>query len=46
MIEPASGRQFYSLRVTGSSSAGACLRNRPTLIPASLHVQYDKAYRR
>lgn len=46
MIEPTTGRQLYSLRVTGSSRAIACLLNGRTLVLVSLHVQHDKAYRR
>lgn len=46
IIEPTTGRQLYSLRVTGSSRAIACLLNGPTLVLVSLHVQHDKAYRR
>ena len=46
MIEPASGQQLYSLRVTGSSRAIACLLSGPTLFLVSLHIQHDKAYRK
>lgn len=46
MIEPSSGEQLYSLRVTGSARAVACLLNGPTLVLVSLHVQHDKAYRK
>ena len=46
MIEPTTGRQLYSLRVTSSSRAIACLLNGPTLVLVSLHVRHDKAYRR
>ena len=46
MIEPNSGQQLYSLRVTGSARAIACLLKGPTLVLVSLHVQHDKAYRR
>lgn len=45
MVEPVSGEQLYSLRVTGSARAIACLVNGPTLVLVSLHVQHDKAYR-
>ena len=45
MIEPVTGQQLYSLRVTGSARAIACLFNGPTLVLVSLHVQHDKAYR-
>jgi hypothetical protein len=46
MIEPATGQQLYSLRVTGSSRAIACLIKGPTLGLVSLHIQHDKAYRK
>ena len=46
MIEPATGQQLYSLRVTGSSRAIACLLNGPALVLVSLHTQHDKAYRK
>ena len=46
MIEPATGLQLYSLRVTGSARAVACLLKGPTLVLVSLHTQHDKAYRK
>jgi len=46
MIEPASGEQLYSLRVSGAARAIACLRQGPALVLVSLHVQHDKAYRK
>lgn len=46
MIEPASGEQLYSMRVTGSARAVSCLLRGPTIVLVSLHVQHDKAYRR
>jgi hypothetical protein len=46
MIEPATGEQLYSLRVTGSARAITCLLRGPTMVLVSLHVQHDKAYRR
>ena len=45
MIEPATGNQLYSLRVTGSARAVICLLTGPTIVLVSLHVQHDKAYR-
>ena len=45
MIEPATGYQLYSLRVTGSARAVTCLLTGPTIVLVSLHVQHDKAYR-
>jgi len=46
MIEPATGEQLYSLRVTGSARAVTCLLKGPTIVFISLHVQHDKAYRK
>lgn len=46
MIEPGTGQQLYSLRVTGSARAVTCLLGDPTLVLISLHVQHDKAYRK
>ncbi len=46
MIEPATGEQLYSLRVTGSARAITCLVKGPTIVLISLHVQHDKAYKR
>lgn len=45
MFEPLTGLQLYSLRVTGSARAIACLIQGPVLVLVSLHVQHDKAYR-
>ncbi|OQX18959.1 MAG: hypothetical protein BWK76_05920 [Desulfobulbaceae bacterium A2] len=46
MIEPVSGEQLYSLRVSGSARAVACLLQGPVLVLVSLHIQHDKTYRR
>lgn len=46
MIEPMTGQQLYSIRVTGSSRAITCLLSGPILVLVSLHTQHDKAYRR
>jgi hypothetical protein len=46
MIEPTTGEQLYSLRVTGSARAITCLIKGPTIVLLSLHVQHDKAYRK
>jgi len=46
MVEPTTGQQLYSLRVTGSVRAITCLLKGPTLILVSLHIQHDKAYRK
>jgi hypothetical protein len=46
MIEPATGEQLYSLRVTGSARAITCLIKGPTIVLVTLQVQHDKAYRK
>ena len=46
LIEPGTGHQLYSLRVTTSARAVTCLLSGPTLVLVSLHVQHDKAYRK
>jgi hypothetical protein len=46
MIEPTTGEQLYSLRVTGSVRAVSCLLKGPVIVLVSLHVQHDKAYRK
>lgn len=46
MIEPTTGEQLYSLRVTGSTRAITCLVKGPTIVLVTLHVQHDKAYRK
>ena len=45
MKVPSTGEQLYSLRVTSSARAIACLRKGPCIVLVSLHVQHDKAYR-
>jgi len=46
MIEPSSGEQLYSLRVTGSARAITCLLQGPTIVLVCLHTQHDRACRR
>ncbi len=46
MIEPATGEQLYSLRVTGSARAITCLLKGPLIVLVSLRVQHNKAYRK
>lgn len=46
MIEPGTGNQLHSLRVTTSVRAVTCLLSVPTLVLVSLHVQHDKAFRK
>ena len=45
-IDSGSGEQLYSLRVTHSVRAMACLREGPTIVLVSLHPRHDKAYRK
>ncbi len=45
MVEPQSGEQFYSLRITGRARAITCLIKGPTIVLVTLHTQHDKAYR-
>ena len=45
MIEPVTGEQLYSLRVTRRARAITCVVSGPTLVLISLHPQHDKAYR-
>lgn len=45
MIEPVTGEQLYSLRVTRRARAITCIVSGPTLVLISLHPQHDKAYR-
>jgi len=46
MIEPISGEQLYSIRVTGAARAVTCLLKGPTIVLISLHAQHDNAYKR
>lgn len=46
MVEPVTGEQLYSLRVTGSVRAVTCLLKGPTIVLISLHTQHDNAYKR
>lgn len=46
MIEPVTGEQLYSLRVTSSARAITCLIKGPSIVLVTLHVQHDKAYRK
>jgi hypothetical protein len=45
MIEPATGQQLYSIRITGSARAITCLLSGPVIVLVSLYTQHDKAYR-
>lgn len=44
MIEPSTGEQLYSLRVTGSARAITRLLKGPTIVLISLDIQHDQAY--
>jgi hypothetical protein len=44
MLDPLSGRQIYSLRVTGSARAISCLISGPAIVLVSLHSRHDEAY--
>ena len=46
MIEPTTGEQLYSIRITGSARAITCLLRGPTIVLVALHIQHDKAYRK
>ncbi len=46
MIEPTTGEQLYSLRVTGSVRVVSYLLKGPVIVLVSLHVQHDTAYRK
>jgi hypothetical protein len=46
MIEPISGEQLYSIRVTGAARAVTCLLKGPTIVLISLQTQHDNAYKR
>lgn len=46
MIEPVSGEQLYSIRVTGSARAVSCLLKGPIIVLIGLHTQHDNAYKR
>jgi len=45
MIEPVTGEQLYSLRVTRRARAITCVVSGPTLVLISLHPPHDSAYR-
>lgn len=45
-IEPMSGRQIHSIRITRDVRAMVCLDEGPTIILVSLHAQHDEAYRK
>ena len=45
MIEPVTGEQLYSLRVTRRARAITCVLSGPTLVLISLYPQHDHAYR-
>jgi len=44
-IEPETGSQLYSLRISRSARALVCLNDGPSLVLVTLHVRHDEAYR-
>jgi len=44
-IEPETGDQLYSIRISRPARALVCLNDGPTLVLVTLHVQHDEAYR-
>jgi hypothetical protein len=46
MIEPISGEQLHSIRLTGAARAVTCLLKGPTIVLISLPTQHDNAYKR
>ena len=44
-IDPETGDQLYSIRVTKSARALICLLNGPTIVLVSLYTEHDKTYR-
>jgi hypothetical protein len=45
-IEPETGWQIYSLRITQSVRATATLTDGPTVVLLALHTRHDETYRR
>jgi len=45
-IDPETGDQLYSIRITQSARALTCLLNGPTIVLVSLHTEHDKTYRK
>lgn len=45
-IDPETGAQLYSIRITQSARAMTCLVNGPTIVLISLNTEHDKAYRK
>jgi len=45
-IDPETGDQLYSIRITQSARALTCLLKGPTIVLVSLHPDHDKAYRK
>jgi len=45
-IEPETGEQLYSIRITKVARAMVCLKNGPTVVLVALHVRHDEAYLR
>lgn len=45
-IDPETGEQLYSIRITQSARAMTCLLNGPTIVLVSLDTEHDKVYRK
>jgi hypothetical protein len=44
-IEPETGNQLYSIRISRSARALVCLNDGSSLVLVTLHVRHDEAYR-
>ena len=42
-VEPETGEQLYSMRITQAARAMVCLKNGPTIVLVALHVRHDDA---
>lgn len=45
-IDPETGGQLYSIRITQSARALTCLLNGPAIVLVSLHTEHDETYRK
>jgi len=44
-IDPETGNQLYSIRISGAARALVCLNDGPSLILVTLRARHDDAYR-
>jgi hypothetical protein len=44
-IEPETGNQLHSIRISRSALALVCLSDGPSLVLVTLHVRHDEVYR-